>query len=276
MEAPEAIRATFTTNSFASNPYMVIALGVILGTTLMFFGIIIGVPVILSMVLLFAGIGIPYGYGMGKVQYSLTQQGIEQNIRRFIPYAVKGKEEIRIITWDKISSFKTDTDKKRYGGDYEYIKIYLKTSPGEVWITDQQDKAGFQIFKDAFLLMVGDVNAQKVKAATATLQQQPVTVNYPSINEGHNRQQSGHLHPINENPLIRQRKSFYETFFAKALTLFFTLFTILLIWIISYQGMHFTNWFKLMFIVLPGTVYMLYRVFFSTPKNDDNQQRYQQ
>jgi hypothetical protein len=276
METPEAIRATFTTNSFTSNPYMVIALGVFLGTTLMFFGIIIGVPVILSMVLLFAGIGIPYGYGMGKVQYSLTQQGIEQNIRRFIPYAVKGKEEIRMITWDKISSFKTDTDKKRYGGDYEFIKLYLKISPGEIWITDQQDKAGFQIFRNAFLLMVGAVNAQKAKAAKATLQPQPVSENSPSINEGHYRSQSDVLHSINENPLIRQRKSFYETFFAKVLTLFFTLFTILLIWIFCYQGMHFTNWFKLMFIVLPGTVYMLYRVFFSSPKNDDNPQRYQQ
>ncbi len=275
MEAPEAIQATFTTNSFASNPYQVIAVGFFAGMSLMFFGIMLGAPVIISMVLLFAGIGLSYGYGIGKVQYSITQSGIEQKIRRFIPYAVKGKEETRMISWNKISSFKNDSDKKRYGGEYEFIKLYLKISPGEIWITDEHDKAGFQLFKDAFLLMVGEVNAQKEKATNANLQQLPVSQNSPSINEGKYRQQSKRLSSINENLPIRQRKGFYETFFAKALTLFFTLFTILLIWIIAYQGMHFTNWFKLMFIVLPGTVYMLYRVFFSPSKNDDNPQRYQ-
>ncbi len=244
-----------------------------LGMTLMFSGIMLGAPVYISMVLLLAGIGLAYGFGIGEVQYLLTPQGIEQKIRRFIPYAIKRKEETRLINWDKMSSYKIDTDKKRYGDEYEYIKLYLKISPGEIWITDQQDKAGFQQFKDTFLLMLGDFNARNKKTTTETLQPQQATGKSKSSNEGNNPQGESGLNGNYQSPLIRQRQSFYKTFFAKALTIFFTLITILFIWIIAYRGMHFTNWFKLMFIILPGTVYMVYRVFISPGINKSNTAR---
>lgn len=92
MIAPEEIQAKFSTNSFASNPYAVIVIGGVVGMTLMFLGIMLGAPDFVCLVLLLGGIGLAFGFGIGKVQYSISRNRIEQKIRRFIPYALKGKE----------------------------------------------------------------------------------------------------------------------------------------------------------------------------------------
>lgn len=266
--------AQFSTNSFAGNPYAVMAFGFISGMTLMFVGILMGVPVFISVLLLLGGIGFAYGYGIGKVTYQLTPGGVVQKIRRFIPYALKQKEEIRTLAWANITSYKNDTDKTRYGGEYEYLKLYLNISPGEVWITNQQDDAGFQQFKTAFLQKVETINSEPKNADNTPYQ--PLTkagINPTTYDNSGARNIS--TQPAVLSSQIKERKSFYETFFAKLLTLFFIMVTILLIWVVSYKGMHINNWFKLMFIVLPGTVYMIYRVYFSQDKNKDTTQPYQ-
>lgn len=149
-------------------------------------------------------------------------------------------------------------------------------SPGEVWITDEHDRAGFLKFRDAFLLIASDLQKQDTRKPTATLQPQSASGNYKPLYETNSRQKAGYLQPSDHPPVIRQRRSFYETFPAKAITIFFTLFTLFLIWIIFSDGMRASNLFKLMVIILPGTVYMLYRVFFKKSAKDDHQQRYQQ
>lgn len=274
MEQQEIPLVQFTTNSFTGNPYVVIALGFISGMTLMFFGIMLGVPVFISMLLLLGGIGIAFGYGIGKVTYQLTHGGVVQKIRRFIPYALKHKEETRTLAWSNITSYKNDIEKKRYSGEYEYLKLYLNISPGEIWVTNQQDDRGFQQFKAAFMEKIGAINSQRQNTGSNPFQTAAQNPNNPASYEKYAAENFPSLQAV-PSLNIKERKSFYETFFAKLLTIFFILVTLLLIWIFSYKGMHLNNWFKLMFIVLPGTVYMIYRVYFPQDKNKDTTQPYQ-
>ena len=253
MEDRETTLAAFSTNSFAVNPYAAIYLGIMAGMGMMWMGIMAGFNVFLCMVLLFAGILLVYGFSIGKVRYTLTVEGVQQNIRRFIPYLLFKKEQVRFIRWNQVRSFKNDTDKMRSGQDYEFLKLYLNTSPGEIWITDQHDKHGFRQFRDAFLGFIRDNNNWADKPQNAHL------TGTTDKQDTEKRPQTTH---------IRRRKGFYETTFAKVLTIFFTLLTLLLIWVFSFWGMGFTNSFRLMFVLIPGTVYMLYRVFFSGKKSN--------
>ena len=243
--------AQFTSNSFVGNPIGVIVLGTAAGMGLMMVGIMLGAPIILSMILLLSGIGLVYGYMIGKVQYSLFSGGIEQRIRKFIPYYLSKKEETRFIAWQNIKSFKIDTDFSRQLQEYEFIKLYLRTSPGEIWITNQIDKPGFERFKETFVLKMEEFTPQSdVENETS--------VSYSSTKQ---------VKPVSSSrPVIKQKKSFYATVFAKILTLFFVIVSLGLVWYGLINGMRLTNWFRLAIILIPGTIYMVYRVFVRSNK----------
>jgi hypothetical protein len=227
------------------------------------------------MALLIGGILIAFGFGMGKVNYVLSPLGVEQNIRRFIPFHLWGKKETRFITWKNISSYKNDTDRTRSGGEYEYLKLYLSISPGEIWITNQHDDKGFQIFKDAFLEMVRNPSSMHVSTEKIVHKgnHDVSSETKPSIHYDHGSVEMQSSGPIQG---IKQRKSFYETTIAKVVTLFFAVVTILLVWVLAYKGMRFSSWYRIMFILLPGTVYMIYRVFIGPRITKENPNQYNQ
>lgn len=251
MQTNPTLLAQFTTNSFVGNPIGVIILGTAAGMGFMFVGIMLGSPIVLSMILLFAGIGLVYGYMIGKVQYSLYADGIEQRIKKFIPYYLKKKEETRFIKWEQIKSFKNDTDFSRQVKEYEYIKLYLNTPPREIWITDQIDPVGFNVFNSAFLLKMQEFTPQPQAENEAT-------ISYSSFK---NVQPSSSIKPI-----IKQKKSFYNTVFAKVITLLFVAVSLSIAWFGIINGMRLTNWFRLGIILIPGTIYMVYRVFVRSNK----------
>lgn len=268
MQQPSDIRVSFRTNGFILQPYATIALSFACGMTLMMLGIFAGAPVMVSMILLTGGIGAVFAIGMGSILYTLTPEGIQQDITRWFAPGRMQKQIKRFISWGQIASFKNDSDYGRSSGQYEYLKLYLRTAPGEIWITDQRDKKGFEQFKNTFLRLIRESKAT---------QQDPMATPVPSAMV---QQTAAPLPGIPVSPEAQQhlqrivrKKSFYRTAFAKILTLFFTGLTLFLIWMQSYHGLHFTNWFKLLFVILPGTVYMLYRVYFSE-KEEEHQNRY--
>lgn len=238
----EQILATLITNGFVSNPMGSIAMATMSGLGFMFIAIMINAPIFFSMIALFGGILLVYGYRVGKIEYSLFDSGIRMRIRRFIPYYLKKKEEERFIEWRNIKSFKNDTDKKRSGGDYEYLKLYLSQSPGEIWITDERDKSGFQSFLIAFKEIVRKEHEASVNKLVTADTAEPTPV----------------LH--SQKHLIEKR-SFYKTNAAKALTIFFILVAIGLLVNNQIQGLSFRNLFRLELIIIPGISYMVYRVF---------------
>ena len=61
-----------------------------------------------------------------------------------------------------------------------------------------------------------------------------------------------------------RKKAFYETLFAKLFTLFMLFLCGGLMYYGAQYGMRQSNWFKLAAVLVPGTIYMAYRVFFAS------------
>jgi hypothetical protein len=235
----------FRTNGFIENPQSSIAMATVGGMALMFVTIMIGAPIFVSMVGLIGGICLVYGYKVGKVTYMLYSDGITLLTRRFIPYWISKKEGRKSFVWKEVKSFKHDFDKTRTGQEYEYIKLFLKKSPGQIWITNQRDKSGFETFRDTFLQLVAierssrDASPSKVPGAKRIGTEEVKT----------------------PEPYLVQKPSFCKTRMAKLLTILFVFVAILLILINMNQGLSTRNLFRLEVIIVPGIVYMIYRVY---------------
>lgn len=242
----------FTTNGFVGNPMSVIAMATLSGMMFMSVGIMVGLPPLLGMVLLFGGILLVYGYKVGKVQYTIKSDGIHMRIRRFIPYWLKKKEKEKVIRWDNIKSYRNDMDWSRRFKEYEFIKLYLNVSPRQIWITDQRDKTGFQKFRDAFLKELGHADTEPGVAEVKPKRKENEVVQDESMFK--TSKPAPHSH-------IKRRKSFYKTFFAQVLTIIFIATTVG-IWIYGEQnGQKLTHFIRLRYVLVPGTVYMVFRVF---------------
>lgn len=233
----------FTTNSFVGNPVRTIMESVFAGMGLMFISFMLTPNAFISMAFLFAGILLVYGYKLGKVQYSLYPFGIHQTIRRFIPDMLGRPPEARLITWDLIKSYKIDEELSRSLKPYTYIKLFLVVSPGEIWITDQIDKDGFDKFRAAFEQIMD-------KSAPGKWENEVNT-----INRSLGMEESKPYH-------IKKKKSFYATPRAKLITLFFVVVCLGFL-IMGLEGsLKTTYWVRLGIIIVPGTAYMVYRTFF--------------
>ena len=247
------VLAQFSTNSFIDHPMASIGIATAAGMGLMFVSISFGAPIFVSMVFLFAGILLVYGYKVGDVRYTLFEDHLEQEIKRFLPYYLKKTVQVRKIYWKDVKSFKNDFDYTRNREEYEYLKLYLKKSPGEVWITNQKNKEGFENFRDQFLLLLNPATSpvtQKQESASKVAEVQPQS----KVSKASN---SSTKH-------IKQLPSFYETWFAKILTVFFALLTIGIFVYSQLNGLKFSHQVRFQVVLLPGTIYMIYRVFVRT------------
>ncbi|MCB9261194.1 MAG: hypothetical protein H6607_02305 [Flavobacteriales bacterium] len=238
-------KAQFCTNGFVENPYSTIGMATAAGMGLMFMGIMTGLHVYICMALLFGGILLVFGFSIATIKYEIFDDGITQQIRRKIPYQLWKKEENRTINWHEVKSYKIDFDKNRSGKEYEYIKLYLKKSPGQIWITDQINRTGFVEFKEVFLQIIEKHEPQKPTATPQTER----AVQPPQLKA--------------EHIVIERKSSFYDTFFAKIVTVFFLILTAILLAIGFIHGFSGTQWWKVNIILLPGTIYMMRRVFFA-------------
>lgn len=232
----EAI-STLNSNGFYGNPALGIVVATFGGILLMSFGIMLGAPVLLAMLLLMGGIAAVFGYISGTTITRLYPNGIQQEIRLFIPYKLRGKVKERFIGWNDIRSYRIDTDTSRSMQEYNYLKLYLRKRPGRIVLTDRKDKGGFQAFITAFEKLVRGEEVSVVgKQVSAS------------------------------GKMIKKRKSFYSTVWAKLIMLVFVSLSIALIYFGVKNGMNERNWFRLLAIVVPGTVYICYRVLFTTSK----------
>lgn len=238
---------SFTTNSFVYNPTKTILNAVFTGMGFMFITIFLGAPTIISMIALFSGILLIYGYRIGKVKYSLYPFGIHQTIKKFIPDMLGKEAEERLITWNFINSYKIDKDLSKSLTTYHFIKLYLNVSPKEIWITDQVDKEGFEKFRFEFEKLI-----QEHEIIRAENDFNPRSIsNVEDIRPQY----------------VKRKRGFYSTIFAKIVTLFFVVVSILLFLFAIKSGMRLTNWFRLGVVIIPGIIYMVYRVFFDKTEN---------
>ncbi len=238
----------FTTNGYSRNPYATIAIATLAGMSLMFTGIALGLHIFINMCLLIIGILLVFGNFMGKVTFVLYREGVEQKIRNVIPFYLKKKEEIRWIGWADIKAFKFDMEMSRQMKKYQIIKLYLSVEPKEVWITNQLNDGGFQQFKAEFISLIDEAKQPDYKfSKTGDLE---MSVKSKPLG----------LDKIDEKP------SFYSGILARVLTVLFVVLSVLILAYGLVEGMRSANWYRLLLILFPGTIYMVYRVFIRSDK----------
>lgn len=248
---------TYHGNSFSSNPMSVIFTGAAVGLSLMMLSIFIKAPAFLSVAALIGGILLVYGFKIGKTRYELYAEGIAQEIQLFIPSIFSKAPVKRFIAWKEIKAFKNDVDLKRNLGQYEYLKLYLRKAPGEIWITNENDPQAFILFRDKFLALMPAKEAKKTKVAP--LENEHTSV-YESVLPAQNLSKNETLH-------IKEKPSFYKGRAGKLLSLIFVAFCIAIFVFGAQNGMRNSNWYKLAAVVVPGTVYLIYRSFGSQRKD---------
>lgn len=248
MHKDTTILATYFTNSFLQQPLVVLAAATLAGLTAMFASLQAGGGGIVSTVALVGGIGLVLGFGAGKATFTIHPAGIGQQVVSFLPLPGKPQGITRFFAWQQIMAYKCDEDMNRSGQPYEYIKLFLSVAPGEVWITNQKDKEAFAQFRTVFLAQVA-LAREAAAAEAATPQATPGTSASRALQ-------------ASATPILREKKSFYTTRFAKGLTVVFIILTCLLLWVGLQGTLQQYQLDKILFIMLPGTVYMSYRVFF--------------
>ncbi|MCB9245484.1 MAG: hypothetical protein H6606_03560 [Flavobacteriales bacterium] len=165
----------------------------------------------------------------GHMTYSLYDWGFEQYV---VPSWAKKQPILRKFKWENVLSYQVGADMSRGLREYNYLKIKLNQAPHKIQLSDAQaDLDQFLAFKDQFEELVNHYNSN---VSTST--------------------------PVGQ---VKRRKDFYQTFWAKLITAFFIALCVGLIWFaINADSIRTTNLYRIVAVIIPGTMYMAYRVFF--------------
>lgn len=169
--------------------------------------------------------------------YVLSEEGIQQELTPII-----GKKNIRkkFFSWKQIKWYTDGTELSRSGKEYQYLKIGFLNSKA-VWTlsTLHGDPLSYQNFLSAFLA--------KMPA---------------QLNE-HGQQIGKSAIPSGSTLHVQRRKSFYESIWGKIIALLFLGLTLALVSLMWTTGIVKGSYlFKLAFVIVPGTAYLIYRSFF--------------
>lgn len=174
----------------------------------------------------------------GKVRYDLFEWGFTQHLT---PMFNKKRRIERRFTWDDVKSYQVGIDMNRRKQEYNYLNLRLKKTPDHIQMHDaDSDMQYFLQFRDAFVKQLEGYNASYTEAPTVA-----------------SRDEKRKIGPIKRKP------DFYKTFWAKLITLLLVVFTLVMLgYVILNRGnVSYTNLFRIFVIIIPGTAYMLYRVF---------------
>lgn len=240
----------------------------IIGATLfsmafMFLFIWLGLPIWLTVGLFVAIIYFAIYSFVYTAQYWIYNDRLEESLTpklSFMPF-IKAKQNT--YAWTDLETYLQDATLTRYYGERAYLKLYFKNPKRQVHIN-----AGNEVFeKENF--------AQFAAAFNALIDnEQPI---HPTIKEAETiaRQEiekeaaiPAPIKPIH----AKAKKSFYDTIWGKLLAILFLLLTATLISIYyfpsSFGGLELkgTAGWRLWVIIVPGTIYMMNRAFFSKKK----------
>ena len=233
------------------SPAILIYLMVSAGMGAVFITIFLGLPWVVSIVALVGPMFLIIGLTAGKTEYIIDVDFLEKKLVTFL----REKRIDRKYTWNEITSFKEGKDMNRSYEEYSFIEINFKD--WTTWqITDQVDKAGFEKFREVFLQAVQQRNepATETNSAQATVAATQVSAASQSANKPQ---------AATANHLIIQKKTLYETVWAKVFFWAMALF-VSGIWgflLVNPQYRSFTTGFRITFVIIPGLLYLYYRIY---------------
>ncbi len=197
--------------------------------------IMLKAPIWLSMIALLGAMYYLIKRRSGTAKYQVHSWGFSQSLHPNI----KGSKVInRSFTWHDVHSFKQVTDMDRQRREYNYLKLEVNKTPKSFLIHDQDgDMAAFLSFRDTFVAQLDLYNSGFSSD------------HIPQIGE-----HTGHQ--------VLEKPDFYKTVWAKLITVFFVLFSILaVVYVGSVENVRHTNLYRIFIVVVPGTIYMVWRVF---------------
>lgn len=231
--APPPILASYTAKGFGGRLSATLYRMWLYGMLVLFASIALGVPPLFAVPLFIAAMVWIMVRRAGWSTYELTPTGIRRRYRSFLAGLQQRPEENQAIRFSEIRWFRLEKDLTGSLHEIETLTLKLDVTPFSWRITDQHDPAAFRTFCTVFL--------QKI--------------------EEHNTQ-----HPaFGGRAAIPRRPGFYRSLWGKILGLIFTGLSIGLIGFALAGLLDFTGLFRLAFLLVPGTLYMLYRSWVKRP-----------
>lgn len=230
--------------------FFLLWLQVLLG--IMFLCVYLGVPVFLSIIIMIGLIYVLIRHSIFRTTITINREFIHAEYK---PYTHKSfvREKKFTYKWSDILWYKCDKDWVRYSGEMEFLKIKFRDNNVIKVTNDTKSEiiGSFDAFRNTFLLLADDEEVISEKSKSM----------FPTSVEGYNEL---HAVEISEKPHhITRKPGFYSTRFAKVLSIFFTLITIGLAFMLITMNHSTISWFKYFAVIVPGVGYMLYRSFIS-------------
>lgn len=226
---------------FGTIASVAIALNISMGV--MFVTIYMGLPAIVSTVLLVGLLFLIIMFLSSEATFTIRENSLERLLLSS-GFLFKNKPEKR-YSWNDVKGYKNGTDRGKYRGEFQYLEIKFRN--GDEWkITDMygERKEGFENFVRYFLAQVNKHNEQTHRTEPPL---STANVNTPKQME------------------IKREKTFYESIFGKVFTIALGVFIALLL-VYGKSYMNGSATFKLNFVLIPGFAYLFYRTFISKKK----------
>ncbi|MCP4380113.1 MAG: hypothetical protein GY798_01575 [Hyphomicrobiales bacterium] len=221
--------AELATRGFIGRPWPTILAATFAGLFAMSLSFMVALPILVSMVALFAGILLVFGFRTGDMRYRLTADGLQRSFRplaaRF--FHLPGREQT--FRFDQMRFYRRDRDWSRYRvQEVESLTIGVRRPPYRIVIHDMIDKAEFGAFADRF---------EQLAARDITE--------------------------------IPRKPGFYQSVWAMLLTALFAVIAVVLILLFAIGMLNPTGIFRLLVVIIPGVIYMAWRVTAAHRRSSD-------
>lgn len=220
----------------------VVLLAVAVGMQVMFWLFAAGAPIWLVLPALLATMFAVMAPFLRHVNLSLEADGVQVDMRPMFRIGNWPATKSFRLLWDEIGHYEIGSDMNRALTEKRFLIVQSRKGGKRIRITENEnDRDGFTRFSEALEARIANWNAQhgasgETLAATGQA-----------------------FRPI------RKKRGFYTSFWGKALSLFFLFATATIGTLMIAEGLGSGgSWFRLLFILVPGTAYMVYRSFIRT------------
>jgi len=228
--------------------------------------LVIGIPWFLTLVLLL-GIIVFFVLAFSvRVKYEINGSVITKEAVPLINnFPFMNAPPVEVKNMSQIKFYQEGRDLNRSYETYEYLIVGF--NDGVKWkiVTKKETLPEFNPLKTAIIGKIEEINRDSsTKPVQSTVTQMQAPVFRQPVYE-----QSKQVIP----PKIKRRKGFYESVWGKLVSVFFLIFTTLLIVFYFYnpEYLRATHLYRLFIILIPGTFYLLYRTFFSEKHRDSEE-----
>jgi len=221
-----------------------IGITVFVSMSVLFLTMSIGIPAIVATILFVLVMYATIRMLSGNTVFTLSREGIEQDIT---PNWKRRKKVKRHFYWSDVHSYVRGIDMNRSHQEYGYLHIDVTGDPGMLRISDDKgSKEDFAKLADTFEVWVEELN---VSAYSSKKEEKTDSKTQETKDDfvGH----------------IEHKRTFYQRPIAKWLTIGFIVLSAFLLNFAITNGMRDFNWYRLLVVVIPGTLYMIYRVFYA-------------